>query len=1397
VSGKPAYFEPIRLKAARRWEQLESDPELAGPWHQLFKQVQSPRHVLSELLQNADDAGATEATVRIADNTFEFAHNGEDFIEEHFASLCRFGYSNKRALHTIGFRGIGFKSTFSLGDRVELYSPTLAVSFLRARFTEPVWSSQRPRNDGRTHVRVAIGDLHRQREVEKNLDDWVTSPVSLLFFKHIRRLQVGDRAVHWSSVGTGPVAGSEWMALDGQKGQQFLVVRSAEEAFPPEALTEIKHERMVGNDIEASFPPCKVEIVLGVKGRLYVVLPTGVDTELPFACNAPLMQDPARLKIKDPETSPTNRWLLERAGKLAASTMIAWLDESGLPVSDRARAYGLLPDVDREATSLEGICGTAVEEAFAAAIEGRAFLLTHDGKLTGAKRSVAFPKAIFDVWPAEQAAAMLDDERRPALSDFIAAEDGRKLARWGLIDEVNRQSILTTLQTKHLPKPDSWRKLLNLWDYVAPEITAYRHYVTAKEVRIIPVQGKGVLYSAKEVVRLSEKKLLQSEDDWEFLSRHLLVLNRNWLRFVADQRRAAENEENIRDAVGSAYAVLEKLGLDETSDLDTVIDLVAAEFFSRESVQLGDAVRLTQIAAKLGATVGECFRFITRDMHLRSPDAVLIDDNGELEYLLPEDLRDAQLLHAKYTSTFSSCSQDEWQRWVAGARARLLAFIPLSKQRHHIYSRKQLEKEARRRGLRSELSFVYVTDQFVVEDWDFDKVYWDYWSTLAVGDEHIWADIVDRVLSQRDAYWMPARAARLLQVATTGSTKSITYETLRPSWLLRLSELPCLPDTRGFRRKPSDLLRRTPETESLLDVEFFVDARLDGESTRAVLDLLGVRSTPTGPARILDCIRALARAQNPPFHEVEKWFRRLDQMATSSTADFQAIRHAFQSEALVLTQEGTWAKAAAVFLAADEESAPGAAIVRATVQDLTLWRKIGIAERPTPELAIGWLQGLPAGQVPSQEELRRLRALLVRYPVRIWQECGHWLNLRGEWSPVESLSYVLTMQSLVPWRDLHEWVKQKTADLQRLPGEVTSSPPFNALRPLAEHVEDRFNRDLLFVGPTEKHAWLAALGMELRRVELETESETERIRALADALANTSWRSAPRLEVIPYIDGTPAGTPRRADVIWIEHILYVDGSSKAKLARRVPEEISKTFGRADIKAALDYGFERSPEDVSAYVEENFKLIPKEALQPTEYDGLGGPQTSDKSDATQQSDGASVIAQVRSENGAVSFAEAEESEEEQAADDQAVRGGAYEAAERSRPSFKSPRPSIMERFARLHGFRKDGDARFYHEDGSWISRTHEEPFPWERRSDSGELVRSYRPDNHCLEHGPLHIESDAWGLIEQFPDAYALILADSKGDPVEVTGTRLRAMRSLGHITLYPATYRIVFNDEKS
>ena len=86
---------------------------------------------------------------------------------------------------------------------------------------------------------------------------------------------------------------------------------------------------------------------------------------------------------------------------------------------------------------------------------------------------------------------------------------------------------------------------MNLWAYIAPEITGYRYSLSVKDIRIVPVQGKDVLYAANEVVRLGDKKLLQSDADWEFLASYLIVLNQNWPRFLAEKRRISPSRTTI------------------------------------------------------------------------------------------------------------------------------------------------------------------------------------------------------------------------------------------------------------------------------------------------------------------------------------------------------------------------------------------------------------------------------------------------------------------------------------------------------------------------------------------------------------------------------------------------------------------------------------------------------------------------------------------------------------------------------------------------------------------------------------------------------------------------------------------------------------------------------------
>lgn len=84
-----------------------------------------------ELLQNADDAGASEFTMQLVDGNLIVANNGSIFTEADFQSICRSSASRKVRGESIGYRGIGFKSVVGLASRVHLLSGSLSATFCR------------------------------------------------------------------------------------------------------------------------------------------------------------------------------------------------------------------------------------------------------------------------------------------------------------------------------------------------------------------------------------------------------------------------------------------------------------------------------------------------------------------------------------------------------------------------------------------------------------------------------------------------------------------------------------------------------------------------------------------------------------------------------------------------------------------------------------------------------------------------------------------------------------------------------------------------------------------------------------------------------------------------------------------------------------------------------------------------------------------------------------------------------------------------------------------------------------------------------------------------------------------------------------------------------------------
>jgi len=86
-----------------------------------------------ELLQNADDAGATKFKI-IKNGDFLFiANNGRIFNEQDLESLCRSASSNKVRGETIGYRGIGFKSVVGFAKEIHILSGDYEITFSKER----------------------------------------------------------------------------------------------------------------------------------------------------------------------------------------------------------------------------------------------------------------------------------------------------------------------------------------------------------------------------------------------------------------------------------------------------------------------------------------------------------------------------------------------------------------------------------------------------------------------------------------------------------------------------------------------------------------------------------------------------------------------------------------------------------------------------------------------------------------------------------------------------------------------------------------------------------------------------------------------------------------------------------------------------------------------------------------------------------------------------------------------------------------------------------------------------------------------------------------------------------------------------------------------------------------
>lgn len=1403
ASKPPAHFEAIRSEATALWAQLDANEELAAPWRQMFRQVtQTPAHVVSELLQNADDAGATSAKVFIDDGVFVLEHDGADFNESDLRSLCRFGFSNKRSLLTIGFRGIGFKSTFSLGPTVFLTTPTLSIGFREERFTLPewnsaVWPSQHVR------VRVPISDDKREAKLRQNFEQWRSAPASLLFFSSLRRIEIDKDVLEAVPRGAGPAGTLRYELRGGGSPVAVLVARSEEEPFPDDALKEVRNERM---DPAIDLPPCRVEVVLGLPGtqRAFAVLPTEVALSTPFSVNGPLVQAPDRERIRDPAISATNRWLLHRAGRLAAETMLSWLSDEALPIGERQRGYQLLPKEPDAARSGWMEPNALLGTGFANLGRAPAVLLGTDASLYAQPDCLAVPPVLQDVWTTAELRAVLGQPDATFLASDVSLDHRTRLMAWGWLRSISASQVAEVLSRTSPPRPRTNDGLFRLWALLVKTLRGGTFAYRAKRLHVVPVIGDARLQRVDQVVRLPLK-----EDDRgpvvQFLAERLSVVEQTFMEALDGVTEDSAEERKL------AVQLQRVLELHQPERQSSIVDRASALVFSAEDPpNRAVGILLAHIVAKSGARPPSSFRWLCQDGSWQQPDALLADVPDELRALLPESWLRSRHLHDAYFEPSDVCSGEDWLRWLRSPASPTTRFPRPSLRSSWMRSRSKLVELIRARGGEPPRNYPYRTDKFEIFDFDFDDDLWTHWRHAGRTDEAFWPQIGRAILTHVPSQQLLANTQLEVRHHGYSNTPKLAILGAAAGWVCRLRSVPCLPDQNDKAAQPADLHRFTETTSPLVGVERFVASDLDTAERATVLDLLGVHSTPADADRIVGRLRALSGHAGVPEAELVKWYTVLDRMTPRMKPDTLAeVISAFAEEALIFTDDQQWLVSRDVFVWPDDEL-DGLPTVLPGVRELGLWRRVGVRERPTSALLLARLRELGSGDSIAGTQLAWVRKTLARLGETAWIETGHWLSCSGHWVPIGTLKWSASREDAPLVKHLFPRTKEHVADMRMCPaGQKWGAMPAPLAASLAWRVTDQRARSRPGAAP----AWFSELTQCIYRALSE-----EQARDAAARLFNSTWQPCSRLRVTPYLASEPVGESVEREVVWEGGVVFVrDDRGEAHLAEPMVDEIARLIPERDLARALRVCVFRTESFIREYFGTYFKLSEEKVPQlghgalPPGTEALlrrgscAPPSSAAKAPDVIARSGDHHVATI-TEVGAAAFSEGSETNDADAADDglgvvepddglpAPVLGTTTAELAGSRIDA-SPlddgerRPSSLRAYATRCGFTWDTEtSTFRHPDGSSIHRLERaELFQWQLSRAGSGTMDIWVGERGSLEKG-VEVPTEIWEALKSRSDT-GIILPSSSG-PDLLGGDLIASEIHRGNLVLFPASYRL-------
>ncbi|MDE0168728.1 MAG: hypothetical protein OXS29_04335 [bacterium] len=289
-------------------------------------------HLVFELLQNAEDAGATSARFELSDKKLSLTHNGRPFSYEDIDSITSYFNSAKdEEEDKIGRFGIGFKSVFGCTETPRIYSDTVAFEIVDRIVPRPIRPDSSIRiSSPQTVIELPFNTTRKTIKVREEIRSGLEgmSVMSVLHLESIKsiewhtdaddsgsliRTELGDGVVQ---VRARRPTGEERRCFlrfrepYGEGSSMYLdVVFELEKKERAQGALQVEDEALVD----------RFHIVPAERGRVAVFFPAIKETSnLRFHLHAPFIPELSRASIKE---HPDNHALFARLAKLVAKSL--------------------------------------------------------------------------------------------------------------------------------------------------------------------------------------------------------------------------------------------------------------------------------------------------------------------------------------------------------------------------------------------------------------------------------------------------------------------------------------------------------------------------------------------------------------------------------------------------------------------------------------------------------------------------------------------------------------------------------------------------------------------------------------------------------------------------------------------------------------------------------------------------------------------------------------------------------------------------------------------------------------------------------------------------------------------------------------------------------------------